>query len=341
LCALWLAAFIFLHHTNSDAMFILAFCVVSVLAYQLYWVLPYTQFNAVEVDTYTASFTTDSLNKSDSDSENAPNAEPTAGLKNDPATLCLMSCNVLMTNRQIAPLLTQIKDHQPDIFIMLESDLWWQEQIEDATDFPYKLCYPQDNYYGMHVYSRLAMHETSIDFLVDPDKPSMRFQVCPEGGTLIQIHVMHPAPPSPTENTDFTESDVELISLAKTLSDTQTPTIVAADLNDVAWSATTRLFRQLSGLLDPRIGRGVINTFNAFHWAIRWPLDHVFISKHFTLIQLKRLPHMGSDHFPLLVTLALEGNSGAQHDLTDTPVDTQLANNIMQSDVVQQARLGL
>src|SRR5690606_33213746 len=115
---------------------------------------------------------------------------------------------------------------------------------------------------------------------------------------------LHPAPPSPTENENSTERDVELLVLARSLSDIQEPVIVAGDLNDVAWSRTTRTFRKISGLLDPRIGRGTFNTFHANYWFLRWPLDHLFHSRHFTLVTMKRLESIGSDHFPLLTTLA-------------------------------------
>jgi endonuclease/exonuclease/phosphatase (EEP) superfamily protein YafD len=82
--------------------------------------------------------------------------------------------------------------------------------------------------------------------------------------------------------------------------------VVAGDLNDVAWSHTSELFRRLARLLDPRVGRGMLPTFHADYKLLRWPLDHVFHSAHFRLQQLERLPHIGSDHYPIYIRLSYE-----------------------------------
>lgn len=88
---------------------------------------------------------------------------------------------------------------------------------------------------------------------------------------------------------------------------------MVGDLNDVSWSYTTRLFQKISGLLDPRIGRGIYSTFHARYPLFRYPLDHAFHSAHFKLLDLKVLPYVGSDHFPVYLELQYEPDAEAEH----------------------------
>lgn len=187
-----------------------------------------------------------------------------------------------MHNRQAQRLIDQVVALNPDILITLESDGWWQVQLDAAlTDWSHRVACPLDNLYGMHLYSRLPLDSARVEYRVARDIPSIsaRLRIGPEQ-RLVHLYVIHPTPPAPGENTYSTERDIELLRLADEVAENDLPVIVAGDLNDVAWSRTTQLFRQVSGLLDPRIGRGAVNTFHAkFSW-IRWPLDHVFRDSH-------------------------------------------------------------
>ena len=127
----------------------------------------------------------------------------------------------------------------------------------------------------------------------------------PSGNTF-ELYCVHPTPPVPGENDHSTERDKELLMVAKEVKESQKPSVVIGDLNDVAWSYTTDLFTKISELLDPRIGRGFYNTFHAKIPFLRFPLDHVFCSTDFKLVSLKRLENFSSDHFPIMISLQYE-----------------------------------
>lgn len=279
----------------------------SCVLWQLWWILPYTRLWPQEVKT--------------------------ASSKDESLTLTFLTSNVLATNKNSDALIELVKHHRPDVLVTLESNHWWQSQLQPLEqDMPFTMKCPLENLYGMHVYSRLPLTDKSIAFLVEDDVPSMHANLTLESGDVMRVHFVHPAPPSPTENTHSSERDAELSVLARQVNDETGPIIVTGDLNDVAWSATTRLFRKVSGLLDPRVGRGMFNTFHAGYSFLRWPLDHVFHTEDFTLGFIKRMPSIGSDHFPLLTQLVYRPNNGLGQDGLDYNPDDQkrakqLANN--------------
>jgi endonuclease/exonuclease/phosphatase (EEP) superfamily protein YafD len=103
-----------------------------------------------------------------------------------------------------------------------------------------------------------------------------------------------------------------LLIVAKELRHRDDPSIVVGDLNDVAWSRTNNLFKRISGLVDPRVGRGFFSTFNARWPMLRYPLDHVFCSKQFHMVDFKVLRNCGSDHFPVFARLSLQASATAE-----------------------------
>ncbi len=230
-------------------------------------------------------------------------------------TLSLLACNVYMDNLQVDRCIKLIENHNPDIVLLVETNEWWYEQTKQLQSrYPHNAAHPLDNTYGMILYSKLPMTETKIRFLVEKNVPSISTWVTLKNDIRANIYCLHPAPPSPTENETAQERDAELLLVAKEVRNKDYPVVVMGDLNDVAWSKTTRLFQKVSGLLDPRMGRGFFNTFPVAFPMLRWPLDHVFHTNHFKLKQIKRCEDIGSDHFPIYINLAYDWRGPLHQD---------------------------
>ncbi|WP_180021127.1 endonuclease/exonuclease/phosphatase family protein [Acinetobacter sp. YH16044] len=249
--------------------------------------------------------------------------------------ISIIVSNVLTPNTQYHLLLSQIQKHQPDLVLTLETDQTWQNELAVIeADYPYRVPVPLDNLYGMHLYSKLELTETEVKFILSDEIPSIHTQVTLASGNQVQLYCLHPKPPSPTEAKDSTLRDAELLIVGDQIKDLDESCIVMGDLNDVAWSRTTRLFQRISGLLDPRVGRHFVNTFHANYPLLRWSLDHIFHSTDFALVHMERLPNIGSDHFPVYVVLQTgRVFEQIQEELEQTDEDEQEAQEAIQEGI--------
>ncbi|SHI58298.1 endonuclease/exonuclease/phosphatase family protein [Wenxinia saemankumensis] len=245
---------------------------------------------------------------------------PTQSVRADPAIaadrkrcLRIMTSNVKLSNRDYERLLAVAVAEDPDILVVVETDQQWFDALAPLHEaFPHRALKPHDNGYGMGIYSKVAFDEVEWRELLINDVPSARITLT-VGGDRLRLYVIHPEPPVPTFSTEGRDAEIGLVGIE--VDEDPLPCIVLGDLNDVAWSHTTRRFQRLSGLQDPRVGRGFYNTFDARFPFMRWPLDHLFHDARFRLVDMRRLPAIGSDHFPMLFDLYLaptEGNGEAE-----------------------------
>jgi endonuclease/exonuclease/phosphatase (EEP) superfamily protein YafD len=222
--------------------------------------------------------------------------------------LTLLNVNVLQDNREYMAVVALIKRTNPDVVLLLETGPEWRAVLAPlAARYPFSISEPVPNTYGMVMLSKLPV-KARVVHRMQPAVPSIDAEVKLRSGDLIAFHGVHPEPPVP--GNDSGQRDAELVMVGRQVRASQQAAIVMGDLNDVAWSRTSRLFRRLSGMNDPRAGRGLYPTFNAKYAVLRWPLDHLFVTPHFGLLAMKRLGKVGSDHFPMFYSLCLTKDAG-------------------------------
>lgn len=257
-------------------------------------------------------------------------------------TFRLVASNVLMENDRYAHWLEVIRGADPDVILVLEMDETWLEHIRELEEeYPHTELVPQDNYYGMGLFSRLPLSDTKVRYIIEDDVPSIHTCITLPGGSKFNLHGVHPRPPEPIRGTHSTQRDAEMVVMGREIEEEREererqgkaprPTVVTGDFNDVAWSRTTRLFVKLGRLLDPRQGRGMYNSFDANSYVMSYPVDHVFHSEEFTLVELRLLAHVGSDHYPVFVELCCEPVNRNEKDEADEADEAEADERIQEA----------
>lgn len=263
-----------------------------------------------------------------------------ATVPNTQPKIKLLTANVLQKNENNDRLINLIKDLDADIMVLTEANNRWKNVIIKylSSEYKYKVELPLDNTYGILMYSKFELINSEVKFMVTDSIPSIHSKVRLPSGDVVQLYAIHPTPPMPQENPLSTDRDAELMMTSQLARESKIPTIVIGDFNDIAWSATSKLFQATSELLDIRVGRGFYSTFNAKKYVFRWPLDHVYVSPEFRLLQLKSCKSIDSDHFPYYVELTFEPE-GATEQLPEPATKDQLKKAQKQLEKLQTKKM--
>lgn len=236
--------------------------------------------------------------------------------------LCIMISNVYQDNDDYKGCLLEVQRANPDVLLLLETNGAWDSATAQLSEiYKYSVKVPLENTYGMLLYSKLELKDSAVHYMVEDGIPSIHTRIVLKSGRDVQLYAVHPTPPVPNENPRSTERDKELLLVADLAKACKLPVIVVGDLNDVAWSYTTELFLKMSGLLDPRRGRGFYNSFHAHYPIMRFPLDHAFVSADFKLVGMKRLKNFKSDHFPIYIHLQYEHTAQLEQEPLEADSD--------------------
>ena len=235
--------------------------------------------------------------------------------KNSSKKIKVISANVYQFNTEYDRFIDLIRKNKPDIFLMMESNSDWEHALKALeSEYPFQHKVTLENTYGMHFYSKLEVESAQTHFFVADDIPSIEAHLRTDDGFEFVFFGIHPPPPSPTEEKTSKERDGDLLSIGKRVKDIEKPVVVIGDFNNVAWSKSSILFRKISQLIDPRVGKDFVSTFHAKYKLLRFPIDLMFHSEDIFIKELKTLEQFGSDHLPVFCEFFIDLENNAQKD---------------------------
>ena len=213
-----------------------------------------------------------------------------------------LSLNVKQKNDGYEQIAEQLRRHDPDLLLLMETNQEWVDELEPIlSQYPAVERHPQPNTYGIVFATRLPVTKINVVENTSRNTPTVYATLQPAGFPAVEFIGLHPKPPTPGQDTE--KRDENILNAGVQTPDRLPHALVMGDFNDVPWSGTTDRFRTQGGWDDPRIGRGSFATFPAVITPLGWPLDQIMIKGGLKLKSFEVLDDSGSDHLGLMATV--------------------------------------
>ena len=215
----------------------------------------------------------------------------------------LVNLNLLYSNKQHQTVVDWVREVSPDVLVVHEcTEGWFPVLVEGLrATHPYHSGDVFPTWTGTRVFSRFPLRMArELESFRDVALADSCLAVSLDwGGRSLIVIADHP--PSPTNLQRFEQRNQRLAELEQIGVMTSDPWIIAGDFN---CSSGSPYFVSRPELHDTRYGFGWQPSWPT--WApsfLRVPIDHIFVSSSWRVIDRRLGPMVGSDHLPVLVDL--------------------------------------
>ncbi len=216
----------------------------------------------------------------------------------------VVTFNVFASNDRYEEVIGYLRGVDADVVFLHETSAPWEEALEDA-DLPYEVFPSRSDelIFGTLVLARPGAKVVSYGFA--PSEPrAVEVELPLDDGRTLRMLGVHTL--APTTERRAALRDAQLRFAGEWAAARRPPLVVAGDLNAGPWSWAFARMAELGDLQDSARGFGLQLTFPATaNPALRVPIDHLLHSEGVTVVGRRLGPRLGSDHFPLVVDLAV------------------------------------
>jgi endonuclease/exonuclease/phosphatase (EEP) superfamily protein YafD len=196
--------------------------------------------------------------------------------------------------------ISYILNTDADLVVLHEGTRQW-ERVLTRAGLPYQITATRatEDLFGTIVLAPQGSVVQSFGFGVsDPRAVEVHL---PDGVSALAIH-----PLSPYDASRAALNQEQLGFAAEWAGANEGPTVVVGDFNASPWSYGFRRLVTESGLLDSQRGFGLELSYPATTIPLfQVSIDHLLHSDDLAVVDRRLGPRLGSDHFPLIVDLAL------------------------------------
>jgi endonuclease/exonuclease/phosphatase (EEP) superfamily protein YafD len=226
---------------------------------------------------------------------------PTAVAAGPSEPVRVLLVNVEVGNEHYADLVRVVDEVAPDVIGVTELDpAWARELTRRLPEFSHRLVVPQDDAYGIGVFSKLPLDDAHVErFPAADGPPTIVTGLEPAGAEAMTLVVTH-------VHTPFAGSIHErhLHALADARPRLGARLAVCGDFNTVPWAAAFRRLAE-TGLTDVYDGNVPGYSWPTWNPLLRLPVDNCLVGGGLRVAAHEHGSDIGSDHYPLIVDLAV------------------------------------